>query len=182
MIGTVVIRHMWPAYVVIFATVEYSNMSRCPGCKNDLAPFQTLCSKCYDARYSKIDQRVSLLSSLSAYVSNPLAITQESVSETSLSEAVVCLAIGIAACWWGGFAEYGYRPTLFSFPVFSGAFDILLKSAALSLALALLLARKNLRMYWDVALGLFVVVAMTYARWAWHVGIFSGMLRKMSGR
>jgi len=125
---------------------------------------------------------VPLLHSVARYVANPLAITHESVPEVGLPDVIVCLVIGLSACWFGGFAEYGYNYPLLSFSVFSGALDILLKSAALTFALALLLARKNLRMYWDVALGLFVVVAIYYARWEWHAGVFSRLLRNMSRR
>jgi hypothetical protein len=83
-------------------------------------------------------------------------------------------------CWFGGFAEVGYKYPLFSDVVSSGAFLILVKSAALSIGLSLFLARKNLKLYWEVALALFWAISVCYARWAWHVGVFPDQLRSIS--
>ena len=93
-----------------------------------------------------------------------------------LPSAIVCLGIGVLACWFGGFAKLGYNYALFSNAVFSSAVLILVKSTALSLAISLFLARKNLRMYWEVTLGVFAAVSLCYARWGWHVGVFHNML------
>jgi hypothetical protein len=104
------------------------------------------------------------------------------VSEVRLPAAVVCFAVSVLACWFGGFAKLGYHLALLSIAVFPGALGIPFKSAVLSLAISLFLARKNLRMHWEVALSMFVAVSLCYARWTWCVGVFSETLRNIGGR
>jgi hypothetical protein len=173
----------WRAHVVIpRESSEYPSMSRCPYCGSDLSSFQTLCSKCYDSTYSKLDRRGSLLRSVWRYVANPLGITEESVSEVRVPGAIVCLAVGVSACWFAGYAKLGYAYALFSNAVFAGGALILVKSAVLSLVISAFLARKNLRMYLEVSLGAFAAVSLCYARWAWHVGVFQNTLRHIGSR
>jgi len=109
------------------------------------------------------------------YISNPLGLAPEQVrseSKMRLPGAIAGCCGGLLACWFGGFAKVGYKYSLFSDVVFSGAFFILVKSAGLSLGLSLFLARKNLRLYWEIALGMFFVISLCFARWCWHVGVF----------
>ena len=73
-------------------------------------------------------------------------------------------------CWFSGFAKIGYKYPPFSDAVLSWAFLVLVKSASLSLGMSLFLARKNLRLYREVALGGFLAVSLCYAHSAGHVG------------
>jgi hypothetical protein len=105
-------------------------------------------------------------------VSNPFGITPEQVPSMRLPGVIFCCCFGLLVCWFGGFAEVGYKYSLFSDVVLSGALLVLVKSAVLSLGLSLYLARNNLGMYWEIALGGFVAISICYARWCWHVGVF----------
>jgi hypothetical protein len=154
-------------------------MPTCSECRCDLPGFETLCSKCFDTRYSEFDHPESLLQSLRRYVSNPFGITPESERTLRLPAAIAFCCSGVLVCWFGGFAEIGYKYSIFSDVVLSGAFLIILKSAGLSLGMSLFLARKNLRLYWEVALGVFLAISFLYARWAWHVGVFLDQLRSI---
>jgi len=144
-------------------------MPQCSVCHRDLPGFDTLCSKCFDARYSELDHPESIQQSLRRYVSNPFGITRESEGKLRLPAAIAFCCGGVLLCWFGGFAEVGYKYSLFSDGVLSGALLILLKSAGLSLGMSLFLARRNLRLYWEVALGgvlgyLFMLCALGLGR------------------
>jgi hypothetical protein len=154
-------------------------MPQCSYCYCDLPGDETLCSKCFEARYSKLGHPTSLLQSIRQWVSNPLGLTPESERTIRLPAAVFFCFGGILLCWYGGFARVGYRHSLFSEEVVSGALLILVKSAGLSLGLALFMARKNLKLYWEAALVLFLGISLCYARWSWHVGVFPIELRSI---
>jgi hypothetical protein len=93
-----------------------------------------------------------------------------------LPVALFCCCGGVLVCWYAGFAKFGYKYSLLSDAVVSGAFQILLQVAGLSLGMSLFLARKNLKLYWEIALSGFLMVSFGYARWAWHVGVFPHIL------
>lgn len=118
-------------------------MPRCSDCRCDLPSFETLCSKCFEARYSAVGRPKSFLESVRQYVSNPFGITPDQVPSMRLPAVLFCCCFGLLVCWFGGFAEVGYKYSLFSDVVLSGAFLVLVKSAVLSLGLSLYLARKN---------------------------------------
>ena len=147
-------------------------MPQCSDCHCDLPSFETLCSKCLEARYSELGHPKSVLESMQQFVSNPFGITPESKSEMGLRGAIACSCGGALLCWFGGFAKAGFKCPLFSDAILSGAFLILVKSASLSLGMSLFLARKNLRLYWEVALGGFPAVSLCCAHSAGHVGGF----------
>jgi hypothetical protein len=152
-------------------------MPRCSDCRCNLPSLETLCSKCFEARYSALAHPKSFLESVRQYVSNPLGITPDQIPSIEFPAVIVCCCLGILLCWFAGFAEVGYKYSLFSGVVFSGAFLVLVKSAVLSLGLSLYLARKNLEMYWSIALGGFVSISICYARWCWHIGVFPQWLK-----
>lgn len=158
----------------------FRDMSHCSHCRCDLPGLETLCSKCYEARCSKLDQRKPWLRSVLRYLSNPLGITRETKSQMTALAAVLCIWVGVFACWFGGFAKLGYKHAFFSAAVFSDAALILLQSASMSLGVSLFLVRKNLSLYWEAALGVFAGISVFYADWAWHVGVFWPEVR--SGR
>src|SRR5437016_5793026 len=54
------------------------NMPRCSDCHCDLPGFETLCSKCLEARYSELSHPKSVLESMQQFASNPMGITPES--------------------------------------------------------------------------------------------------------
>jgi len=147
-------------------------MSHCLDCRRNLPGFETLCSKCFEQRYSKVGRTESFPESVRQYVSNPFGITREHIPTLRLPAVIVCCCAGLLICWFAGFAEVGYRYSLLSDAVLSGAFLVFMKSGCLSLALSLYLSRKNLRMYWEIALGVFLSISICYARWCWHVGVF----------
>jgi hypothetical protein len=148
------------------------NVPLCSDCRCELPGFETLCSKCFGARYSALGHPKSFLESVRQYVSNPFGITPEQVPSINFRGVLFCCCAGLLVCWFGGFARVGYRYPVFSHEVFSEAFLVVVKSAVLSLGLSLYLARKNLGMYWEIALGLFLAISICYARWCWHVGVF----------
>jgi hypothetical protein len=152
-------------------------MSRCLNCRCDLPDLETLCSKCFEARYSTIDRRRSFAESVWQYVSNPFGITKENTPKMRLPGVIICCCGGLLICWFGGFAEVGYRYSPLTNVVLSGALRVFLKSACLSLILSLYLSRKNLRMHREVALGVFLAISIWDARWCWHVGVFSQWLK-----
>jgi len=152
-------------------------MPRCLDCRRELPSFETLCSKCFEARYSEASHPPPLLRSFGRYVSNPFGVTHDSKPTMRLPGFVFCCCGGVLLCWYGGFAELGYKYALFSNAVLSAALLILAKSWCLSLGLSLFLARKNLSLYWEVALGGFLAISFCYARWAWHVGVFPSWLQ-----
>jgi hypothetical protein len=152
-------------------------MPHCSDCRCDLPNFETLCSKCFEARYSELARPKSLLESMRQYILNPLRLTPKSESKMSPPAAIVGCCAGVLVCWFGAFAGVGYKHPFFSGVVLSGAFRILVKSAGLSLGMSLFLAKKNLRLYWEIAMRVFFVVSFCYARWCWHVGVFSDILR-----
>jgi hypothetical protein len=145
-------------------------MPKCLDCRRDLPSLETLCSKCFEARYSKFDRPKSFLESVQQYVSNPWGITPETERGMPYPWAFACGSALI--CWYGAFARLGYKCSLLSNAVLVGTFLVIVKSVVLSLGLSLFLARKNLKLYWEVALVLFLTISIMYARWAWHVGVF----------
>ena len=152
-------------------------MPRCSDCHCDLPGFETLCSKCLEARYSELGHPKSVLESMQQFASNPMGITPESERKLHLPAAIAFCCGGVLIYWYGAFAKLGYKCPLFSGAVLSGTFLILVKSAGLSLGISLFLARKNLGLYWEIALSLFLGISLCYARWAWHVGVFPYILR-----
>jgi hypothetical protein len=151
-------------------------MPQCSGCRCDLPGLETVCSKCLETRYSELDHSKSFLESVLSYISNPLGVTAASESKMPLSGAIFCCCGGVFVCWYAGFAKVGYKYSLFSDAVFSGAFQILLQVAGLSLGMSIFLARKNLKLYWEIAFSGFLAISLCYARWAWHVGVFPDIL------
>ena len=147
-------------------------MPQCSDCHCDLPGFETLCSKCLEARYSELGHPKSVLESMRLFVSNPFGITLESKSKMGRRGAIACSCGGVLLCWLGGFAKVAYKCPLFSDAVLYGSFQCLVKSASLSLGLSLFLARKNLRLYWEVALGGFLAISLCYAHSNGHVGGF----------
>ena len=111
------------------------------------------------------------------YVLNPFGLTPESESKMRLPAAILLGCSGVLLCWFGGFAKLGYQYSFFSNAVFSEAFQVLVKSAGLSLVLSLYLARKNPKLYWEIALGGFWGISICYARWCWHIGVFPSWLK-----
>jgi hypothetical protein len=150
-------------------------MPRCLDCRCVLPGFDTLCSNCLEARYSRLDNPKTILESAWQYVLNPLGLKDERLRSGSAMTpqlALIIAGIGLAVCWFGGFAKLGYQDSLFSGEVFSEAFEVAVKSALWALALSLYATRKNLRLYWEAALFIFVTSSILYARWCWHVGVF----------
>lgn len=102
------------------------------------------------------------------FISNPLGITPDTKSEMRLPAVIVGLGLGVLACWIGSFERLGYTYAFFSIVVLLGSVPILVKSAVLSLGISFFLARRNLRLYGEVTLGVFVATTLCYARWVRH--------------
>jgi len=147
-------------------------MSRCSNCDRELPGFDTLCAECFEARSAQLEHPEPFLQAVGRRISNPFGITAETKSTMTLRPAAVVGGIAVLFYWYGAFALFGYHRPPFSSEVLSGALFVLLKSACLSLALSLFLSRKNLGMYWEVSLGVFLGLSFIYSRWAYHVGVF----------
>jgi hypothetical protein len=147
-------------------------MPQCSDCHCDLPGFETLCSKCLEARYSELGHPKSVLESMRLFVSNPFGITLESKSKMGRRGAIACSCGGVLLCWLGRFAKVTYKSRSSRTRSFMGHSNCLVKSASLSLGLSLFLARKNLRLYWEVALGGFLAISLCYAHSNGHVGGF----------
>jgi hypothetical protein len=137
-------------------------MPQCPFCGSDLPGVQTLCQKCYDARYAQIARPRSFLESMRQFVSNPLCLTEEDLLEESRVSFLVVVAFwcsGLLICWFGGWARVHYKYSLFSNEVLSGA----LLCIGISIFMSLVLARTNLRLHWKIASPVFVAISMGVA-------------------
>ena len=124
-----------------------SAMPHCSVCCRDLPRLETLCSRCFETRYSELAHPKPFLASTLSYLSNSLGAAAQSKLRMPLSSVIFCCSAGILLCWFAGFAKLGYQYSFFSGAVLSESFQVLVKSAGLSLALSLFLARKNLRLY-----------------------------------
>jgi hypothetical protein len=98
-------------------------MPQCSDCHCDLPGFETLCSKCLEARYSALGHPKSVLESMRLFVSNPFGITLESKSKMGRRGAIACSCGGVLLCWLGG-SKVAYKCPLFSDTVLYGAFQL----------------------------------------------------------
>jgi hypothetical protein len=139
-------------------------MSQCPYCERDLAGFQTLCSKCFEARYSELGRPKSFLESMRQYVSNPLGLTAEDFLQEeniTIPVAFACWCGGLLICWLGGWIKADYKYSAFSDEVLSGA----LMCVLVSITATLVFARTNLKLHWRMASAVFAVCAWGVAGW-----------------
>ena len=142
-----------------------SNMPRCSDCNCDLPDFETLCSKCFAARYSELGRPKSFLQSVREYVSSPLGLTAEDLlrqeEKATIPVAVACWCGGLLICWLGGWIKGDYKYSAFSNEVLSGALTCVL----VSIGATLFFARTNLKLHWRVASTVFAVSAYGVAGW-----------------
>ena len=137
-------------------------MSQCPDCGRDLPGFQTLCSKCYDARYSDVGHPKSLLESIRQLGSNP--IRRQVIEERIKAQAwwvPWCLAlIGLAFDWRLAFEWLAGKSVFLSLDVLSRTGLIVAACASV----ALLAAGLTREAKWRDALPLFCAISMVVYR------------------
>jgi len=138
-------------------------MSRCSDCECDLPSSQTLCSKCYDARYSELGRPRSFLESIRRFGSN---LQREQVREHRIKAqpwwVAWCFAIvGLALDWRCAFEWFAGKCSFYSVIVLGRAVLIMLACAGISLLLVCIVPRPA---RWRDALLLFGAFSMAVYR------------------
>jgi hypothetical protein len=139
-------------------------MPHCSYCQCDLPGFETLCSKCFEAKYSELSRPKSFLESMRQYVSNPLGLAAEDFlqeEKITIPIAIACWCGGFLICWLGGWIKADYKYSAFSDEVLSGA----LMCVLVSISATLVFARTNLKLHWKIASAVFAVSAYGVAGW-----------------
>ncbi len=91
-------------------------MSRCPDCGCDLPSFQTLCSKCYDARYAEVGRPKSLLESIRPFGLNPRRrqVIGDRISAQPWWRAWCFAVIGLGLDWRCAFEWFAGKSPFYS--------------------------------------------------------------------
>jgi hypothetical protein len=148
------------------------NMSQCSDCGRDLPSFQTLCSRCYDARYAELGRPKSLLESILQFGSNPIKrrVIEDRINAINLEEPrrflwriVLVVAIGVAFDWHCGFGWFEGRYSPFSAPVLYKT-GLIVAGCSAAAVLAVCLIR---RAGWRDACYLFSVFSLFTWNWLW---------------
>lgn len=137
-------------------------MLKCPDCGSDLPGFQTLCSKCFDARYATLGRPKSILESIWQFGSNP---RREQAREDRIKGQPWWLAwgfafIGLALDWRCAFEWFAGRSSFYSEIVLGRTVAIVLASAGVSLLLVCLVRAAR----WRDTLWLFSLFSMMLYR------------------
>jgi len=116
-------------------------MPQCPDCGCDLPSFQTLCSKCYDARYADVGRPRSILESIRQFGSNPRReqVIQDRIKAQPWWLAWCFAVIGVGCDWYSAFEFFYGRYPLCSEPVLRG----LVLIVALFASIAFLAVRRR---------------------------------------
>ena len=141
---------------LISCRLPTTNMPHCSECGCDLPTFETVCSKCYDARYAGMGRPKHFLESMQQFLANPLRLTAEDLlqeEKVTLPVALACWGGGLLICWFGGLARADFKCSASSDEVFSGALICVL----ISLGATLALARTNGKLHWRIASTVFAV-------------------------
>jgi len=162
---------IWDEDVLIYQGLTSApNMSQCPDCGCDLPSFQTLCSKCYDARYSEEGRPKSLLDSIRPFGSNPRRrqvledrINDSAASGPRLWPIVLAVALGVGFDWHCGFGWFAGRYSPFSATVLCTAGLIAAYCGAGAVLAACLISRAR----WRDASYLFFVFSLFVWNWFW---------------
>jgi hypothetical protein len=91
-------------------------MSLCSDCHCVLPGFETLCSKCFEARHSELGRPKSFLESKRQYASSPLGLTAEDFlqeEKITIPVAIACWCGGLLICWLGGWIKADYNTLRF---------------------------------------------------------------------
>lgn len=139
-------------------------MPKCSDCRCDLPGFETLCSKCYDAKYARMGRPKAFKESIQQFLSNPLGLTAEDLlAEEKVTNpvAIVCWCGGLLICWLGGWVKTDYKYSAFSDEVLSGALVCVL----VFISATLVFARTNVKPHWRVASTVFALSAYGVAGW-----------------
>lgn len=140
-------------------------MPRCSDCDCDLPGFETLCSKCFAARYSELGRPKSFLQSVREYVSSPLGLTAEDLRQQEQKPTIPVAAagwcVGLLICWLGGWIKGDCKYSAFSNEVLSGALTCVL----VAISATLFFARTNQTLHWRIASTVFAGFAYGVAGW-----------------
>jgi len=137
-------------------------MPQCSDCGCDVPPLQSLCSKCYDARYADLGRPKSILESIWPFGSNS---RREQVREDRIKAQPWCLAwtfaaIGLALDWRCAFEWFAGRSSFYSEIVLGRTVLIVLACAGVSLLLVCVVRTAK----WRDALLLFSLFSMAVYR------------------
>ena len=110
-------------------------MSQCSDCGRDLPSFQTLCSKCYDARYGEVGRPKSLLESIRPFESNPRRrrATEDRINAQPWWQAWCLAVIGLGLDWRCAFEWFAGKNPFYSELVLGRAALIVLACAGVAL-------------------------------------------------
>ena len=111
-------------------------MSQCPDCGCDLPSFQTLCSKCYDARYAEVGRPKSLLESIRPFGSNPRRreVIEDRINAQPWWRAWSFAVIGLGLDWRCAFEWFAGKSPFYSELVLGRAVLIVLACAGVALS------------------------------------------------
>jgi hypothetical protein len=147
-------------------------MPQCPDCGCDLPSLQSLCPKCYDARYAEVGSPKSPLESIREVRSNPRR--QEVIADRIKSQPLwrhVCWAvIGIGLDWRCAFEWFAGKHAFYSETVLDRTILIVLACASAALLIVCLSRRVKLWFASALFLGLSAVVYdLLSVHWTAHL-------------
>jgi hypothetical protein len=137
-------------------------MPECPDCGCDLPSLQTLCSKCYDARYADVVRSKSIPESIWQFGSNPRReqVREERIKAQPWWLAWAFAAIGLALDWRCAFEWFAGKSAFYSEIVLGRTVLIVLACAGVSLLLVCIVRAAR----WRDALLPFSVFSMAVYR------------------
>jgi len=151
--------------LISYVLFRVPNMPHCSDCRRELPGFETLCSKCYDARYARMGHPKPFEELVRQFLSNPLGLTAEDLQQeeekVTLPAAIACWCGGLVICWIGGWVKADYKYSALSNEVLSGALVCVL----ISIGATLVFARTNLKLHWRIASTVFAISAWGVMGW-----------------
>jgi hypothetical protein len=110
-------------------------MSQRPDCGCDLPGVQSLCPKCYDAKYADVGRPKSPLESIREFGSNPRRrqVVEDRISAQPWWLAWLFAAIGVGLDWRCAFEWFAGKYAFYSEPVLDRAILVVLACAGVAL-------------------------------------------------
>jgi hypothetical protein len=137
-------------------------MSQCPDCGCDLPSFQTLCSKCYDAKYAGVGRPKSILRSIWQFGSNAQRrqVIEDRINAQPWWLAWCFAVIGLGFDWRCAFEWFAGKSPFYSELVLGRTLLIVLACAGV----AVLIVWVTRESRWRIASTLFLVFSASLYR------------------
>jgi len=137
-------------------------MSQCPDCGCDLPSFQTLCSKCYDAKSAEVGRSKSILESIWQSRSTPRRwqVIEDRINAQPWWLAWCFAVIGLGFDWRCAFEWFAGKSPFYSEPVLGRALLIALTCAGIAVLIVWLTRESR----WRVASTLFLIFSLSLYR------------------